>query len=355
MRVESLIPSAIMGGAKKSRQDATRLVHLADERAREASMEESRKRQASRALSRGLDTSPDPPAAIAAPQAAPGQAPAAPQPPAPGQGNGGRPATSPKLADALQQLQAALSALQQGQAEHRQETAALRAALERADGRAQAAEQRAKAAEDRAAQLEAKFEGLLARADQRQEGMDRTMRKANMIFNGLPEEAGLDLQAQVQAALRAVACSAADKVVDAVRFGARDIAASAASTRVRPVRVAFSSPTAVYEVFKTCKALREQRKVFVDRDLTVQQRAALLPDYRELHEGGKRLFWRAERLYVPGEGGGRPSEIRAGERPPAQASDISGASGARRRGAPSPHAGEQRASPSAASQPGPSA
>ena len=338
-----------MGGAKKSRQDATRLVHLADERAREASMEESRKRQASRALSRGLDTSPDPPAAIAAPQAAPGQAPAAPQPPAPGQGNGGRPATSPKLADALQQLQAALSALQQGQAEHRQETAALRAALERADGRAQAAEQRAKAAEDRAAQLEAKFEGLLARADQRQEGMDRTMRKANMIFNGLPEEAGLDLQAQVQAALRAVACSAADKVVDAVRFGARDTAASAASTRVRPVRVAFSSPTAVYEVFKTCKALREQRKVFVDRDLTVQQRAvraALLPDYKELREGGKRPFWRAERLYVPGEGGGRPSEIRAGERPPAQASDISGASGARRRGAPSP---------SAASQPGPSA
>ena len=113
----------------------------------------------------------------------------------------------------LQQLHAALNALQQGQAEHRQETAALRAALERAD-------ERAKAAEDGAAHLEAKFADQLACADQRQEGMYRTMHKANMIFDALPGEAGLDLQAQVQAALRAEECSAAGKVSDAVRFGA---------------------------------------------------------------------------------------------------------------------------------------
>ena len=79
----------------------------------------------------------------------------------------------------------------------------------------------------------------------------------------------------------------------------------------------------------------------------VQQRAvraALLPDYKELREGGKRPLWRAERLYVPGEGGGRPSEIRAGERPPAQASGV-----------PSSRPGASKASPSVASQPGPGA
>ena len=73
-------------------------------------------------------------------------------------------------------------------------------------------------------------------------GMDRTMRKANMIFNGLLEEVGLGLRAQVQSALRGVDCTAANKVVDAVRFGPACAAAGAGPTRVPPVRVAFSAP-----------------------------------------------------------------------------------------------------------------
>ena len=76
--------------------------------------------------------------------------------------------------------------------------------------------------------------------------------------------------------------------------------ASPAASRQRAVRATFTRPSATYEVFKACKALWEQHKVFVDRDLTVQQRAvrtALKEDYKALRENGYRPFWRSEKLF----------------------------------------------------------
>ena len=183
---------------------------------------------------------------------------------------------------------------------------------DRAEKRALAAEEREKKAVERLSSLESRVADLtadLARADQRQEGLDRARRQASLMFFGVNE--GEDAQRQVAQLLRSVDCAAATKMVDAVRLGpARAPAgASPSASRQRPVRVTFATAAATFEVFKACKALREQHKVFVDRDLTVQQRAtrtALKEDYKCLRENGYRPFWRSERLFY-GAGDGSPA------------------------------------------------
>ena len=341
---------------KKAQQNATRLVQLAEERQREEDAA-TRKRQASRALSR----SPSPRPADAAPPAAAAEGPPpglGPSPPA-----DARAPPPPRPAPAQDPVQAALLAqiATLGQQLAAIETR-LSGQLSQVQASLAATEQRAKAAEDRAAALETKVEALssaLARADQRQEGLDRAYRKDKMMFFGLAEASGESVEEQVKQHLRAVECPAVGKITEVVRLGrAREPGPGAAAPRPRPVRVTFASPTACFDVFKSCKALREQRKLYVDRDLTPQQmavRASLQGEYKELREGGRRPFWRGEKLFVPGEGGGRPSEIRAGEQRPAQPNRAAGAAGAREPGAPSPQAGEQRASPSAWGVAGPSA
>ena len=329
--------------SKKSRSDATRLVQNAARRAADATAAENlRKRQASRQLSQALsrETSPDsrpedaaatplagsqPPAPIqplsadAPPQAAPQPGPEQPS------GQQAR-ADAPSLRDvmtAISQLTAVVSKLAE-------DLAASRAATVQAEERAVAAEQRATAAEQRACTAVEKVQSLnagieelkaaIARADQRQEQLDRAQRRASMVFRGVPEGSEESLKAAVEQKLRAVACPAADAVVEAVRIGARAPTTSGSANRSRPVRVTLAPPTAVYEVFKASRALREQHHVFVDRDLTPQQqavRASLMGEYKQLRENGRKPFWRGERLFTAGEHGARPKEVRPGDQGPA--------------------------------------
>ena len=201
-------------------------------------------------------------------------------------------------------------------------------------GELKSAEDRAQAAEDRAQTLEAKLADGLARADQRQEGLDREMRRDKMVFFGIPE-GDTSAEAQVQSLLRGVGCPASSKISDAVRLGAARAPTGTAPSagRVRPVRDTFTAASAVYDTFKSCKALREQHKVFVDRDLTTQQRAvrtSLMGEYKQLRENGFRAFWRGERLFYAGDRGSRPQEVLQGDQLPT----------ARRQGAsPSPPPG----------------
>ena len=185
-----------------------------------------------------------------------------------------------------------------------------------------ASEERAKAAEDRAAALAAKVESLasdLARADQRQESLDRAQRRSAMMFFGMAETQGQPVEELVRQHLRAVDCPAADSISEAVRLGPAR-AQTGPSSRPRAVRVTFSSAAAVFKVFKVCKALREQRKVFVDRDLTIQQqaaRASLMGECKQLRENGYKPFWRGEKLFYGGGPGSRPTEVKSGDDLPA--------------------------------------
>ena len=184
---------------------------------------------------------------------------------------------------------------------------------------AQLAQDRAKAAEDRAEALTAKVEALssaVARADQRQEGLDRALRRDRMMFFGMSEAHGLTAEEQVHEHLRAVGCTAATKITEAVRLGPARASSGPSAARPRPVRVTFASQAVVHEVFKVCRALREQRKVFVDRDLSVQQQAvrtSLMGDCKQLRENGFRPFWRAEKLFYASEPGSRAKEFRSGD------------------------------------------
>ena len=146
------------------------------------------------------------------------------------------------------------------------------------------------------------------------------MRRDKMMFFGLAEGTDKSPEEQVREHLRAVESPAAGKITEAVRLGARAEGPATDAARSRPVRVSFSSAGAVYEVFKACKALREQRKVFVDRDLTEEQRAvraSLMAEYKQLRENGFRAFWRGERLFYTSGQGSRAMEVKPGDEVPA--------------------------------------
>ena len=302
---------------QKKRSDRERNDHARQQLATAAvsAAQDSRKRAASRALSPGSlpAESADGSAPSGPRSAAPSAAGAPPPPPPPAQNPPG-PSSEPTLAQIMAQLVKltdALAGLSAQSSRQGVELTGLREALA-------ASEDRAKAAEDRAQGLEAKLADGLARADRRQEGLDREMRRDKMVFFGIPEGSDTSAEAQVESLLRAVGCPASTKVADAHRLGAAraPTGAAPAAGRTRPVRVTFTTASAVFDTFKACKALREQKKVFVDRDLTAQQRAvrtSLMGEYKQLRENGLRAFWRGERLFYVGDRGSRAEEVHPGD------------------------------------------
>ena len=139
------------------------------------------------------------------------------------------------------------------------------------------------------------------------------------MFFGVADSRGRTAEEQVRDALLAVECPAASKIVEAVRLGVARDGPTDATARPRPVRVPFVTAKAVYEVFKASKALRERRKIGVDKDLTRQQqemRTALLGDYKKLKENGYRAFWRGERLFYSEGQGSRPTHFSQGDNMP---------------------------------------
>ena len=190
---------------------------------------------------------------------------------------------------------------------------------------ATAAKARAEAAEQEVQTLTAKLaeaKAAAAQTERRQEAMDRTSRKGNLMFFGVPEVPGTPTAELVKEHLRAVGSPAASKVASASRFGPpprdRAVGAQTAGT-ASPIRVTFVSADDTFQVFKASRALREQRHVNVDRDLTVTQKAtrgALLEPYKRLRENGFTAFWRSEKLFYT-EGPRSPArEFREGDRLP---------------------------------------
>ena len=298
--------------AKKAKKLAAKLLDSGrQERAAEAVAVAQKKRQASRALSpasspqeaNGEALPGPPPAAPAAALPAAASALPVPPPPAP-------PPSEPTLSELkalLVRLTDQVAGLSAHSAQQGVQLAAMGDALK-------AAEDRAARAEDRAEQLEEKLACELARADQRQEGLDRAMRRDKLMLFGVPEGGEASPQARVEALLRDVGCTAAGKVAEAVRLkpARAPTGAAPSASRARPVRVTFATPSSVYEVFKSCKALREQKRVFVDKDLTTQQRAvrtSLMGEYKELRENGQRAFWVGERLFYAGDRGSRATQV----------------------------------------------
>ena len=284
-----------------------------------AAAQESRKRQASRALSPGsVPTGAADGGVASGSRSAPPPAAEAPPAPRPSAEDSREPPREPTLAQIMAQLvklTETLTGLSAQSSRQGVELTGLRDALA-------ASEHRAKAAEDRALALEGRLASELARADRRQEGLDREMRRNSMVFFGVPEGADTSPEAQVQSLLREVGCAASTKVADAVRLGparAPTGTAPSAAGRTRPVRVTFTATSAVYDTFKACRTLREQRKVYVDRDLTAQQRAirtSLMGEYKQLRENGFRAFWRGERLFYAGDRGSRAEEVHPGDQLP---------------------------------------
>lgn len=307
------------GGSKKKKRsltlkDPATVAQLAQER----QAAESRKRQASRPLP-SRSPSPDPPDACVPPGPGSSEAPPpglepTPPPDVPRETPfGPPPAQQTSLAASVAALVGQLAAVQT-------QLATMSAQLAKFEPALQAAERRAQAAEDRAAALAIELQQVkdaTARADQRQEGLDRAQRRDKMIFFGLAEASGDNAVEQVREHLRAVSCPAAERILEAVRLGpARAASGPSSAAAQRPVRVTFSTPGSCYDVFKCCRALREQRRVFVDRDLTAQQRAvraSLKEEYKLLRENGYRPFWRGERLFYAGESGARAKEVRSGD------------------------------------------
>lgn len=321
--------------SRQAQKDAGRLQHqrsvrdaeLREVEAAAARVEAAgRKRQASRSLSTALadipeeqtpegaqlPTGTEQPAEAETPQQAPSAGPGA-QAAAAGStapptnasaAVGGPGATNDQIMEVLQQLVSRMNALTEDNAKLREE-------LRLSRGREVAAETRATALKARVEQLESS----VARANHQVEGLDRAQRSNKMVFFNHRTAATDDLVEATRTLLRGVGCAAETRITAAVRLGpARAPTAGDARGRLSPVKVTFQSPEDVYEVFKACKTLREQHKVYVDRDLTAQQRdirAALAQEYKGLRENGFRPFWRGEKLFYSPARGSRPVEVTA--------------------------------------------
>ena len=303
---------------KKARQNAAVLVQHYDERAQQHAAADAAKRKASRALSTALSPegsrSPSPERAAAPTDAQMEEEPVRP----PGLSPSPPPTGEPQPRDSsggptLQAVVSSLASVERTLAALVRELAGLRSSVEKAEERARLAEDRADALQSKVAELSE----TAARADRRQEGLDRALRRSSMMFFGVAEGSDVSPEERVRSCLRAVGSPAVDKISEAVRLGpARAPTGSRTAVAVRPVRVSFTAPEAVYDVFKHCRALREQHKVFVDRDLTPQQRdirASLAQEYKQLRENGRRPFWRGERLFMAGENGQRAKEFKQGD------------------------------------------
>lgn len=291
------------------------LVRHFDERAQQASTDATRKRPASGELPH----SPDPPQALGSRAAATGDGEGPPGLSDSSTANPEEPQPSlASISKALAQLGVQLADVtaKLGKLTELAESAVTRAA--EADRKATDAETKAINAEAKAASLAEEVQALRdqqARADRRSEGLDRALRRDKLMFFGVAETSETPPEELVGEHLRAVGSPAADKITEAVRLGSARATASS-SRGPRPVRVTFAASSAVYDVFKHLKDLREQRKVYADRDLTDEQRAvraSLQGEYKHLRENGYRPFWRGERLLYPGERGSRPTEVHPGD------------------------------------------
>ncbi|KAK9791553.1 hypothetical protein WJX73_000919 [Symbiochloris irregularis] len=311
------------------RRRQSRLAEQQEVEAAAANIEAAgRKRQASRALSTALDDIPEVPAPAVSetlaseqpsadgvppppPSSAPPAAAAAAREGSASAANASTPAQMPQGPVTNEQLMAILPKLVDSINGVMAETATLRAQAAASRVRETAAEARAKALQARVGQLESS----VARASARSEDLDRTQRANKMVFFGVSSSAADNLVETTRAHLRGVGCAAASKITAAVRLGPARAATDGARARPSPVKVTFSSEEDVYDVFKACRALREQRKVYVDRDLTAQQRATrvgLQQEYKGLRENGYHPFWRGEKLFYAPVRGARPMEVTPG-------------------------------------------
>ena len=319
----------------QSRNDADRLHRLQVEREAEdaaAAVEAAgRKRQASRTLSglsperpTGTVPAPEQPAAGSRPPVPPPSGPPAGSSSAASASKGPSAPSAGPAAPAAADLAAVLVKINDRLDAIDRKLGDSSAAQRKAQDSIDALLERAEKAEGEAAALKTRvqtLEAAVARADQRCENLDRVQRASNMVFFGVASAPQEDLVETTHAHLHGVGCGAAERIVSAVRLGpARAPAgASPASGRPGPVRVTMASSDDVYNVFKSCRALREQRKVYVDRDLTPQQRdtrASLQGEYKQLRENNYRPFWRGERLFYASARGSRPQEVRPGTEVP---------------------------------------
>jgi len=122
------------------------------------------------------------------------------------------------------------------------------------------------------------------------ERLDREVRAPNMILYNVPETLG-----SAGSVKSLFSAEVSGSIVEVRRLG-RHVAGA---RRPRAVLVKFVTVQAKHAAFKAKKQLRETRKIFLDDDLTVQQREArkkLLPAFTSLKQQGLKPFWRQERL-----------------------------------------------------------
>ena len=153
---------------------------------------------------------------------------------------------------------------------------------------------------DRLRRKQDEITGDVVQLQQMVEHQERQSRLQNVMFFGLADDGQRSPAQQVIDCLQAAGVPESNKVVRAVRLGARRSSASAPGpSRPAPVKVVMQSATDASLLLRHTRALRERYHVNLDRDLTPAQadiRRGKQGAARELRNRGFVTFWRGDQL-----------------------------------------------------------